>query len=334
MKKQTSHFFKVCAIVALSAVAAVGVATVAGARQGIVSVPLYRGIQGSLDLGSWGSGSAQEVDKPVLVGSRAIRITTQGLYQGGRLTFRQPVDLAPAFANPKTYVRMQARFDATQVGSVGGSRGGPGGGPPAGFGGPGGFGGAGGFGGVETARFAASPFERMRFVLTMADGTQYEMIRPVVVPPSEDPDSYVPLSFPIKAILKKGDGTTAAIPTGEGAKLKEIAIFGDKYQQFIIGEMEVVTDDTEISAASLEEPIVYTEDIITFSGSAEAGASTLRYSWDFDSGDGIQEDAVGRTISHVFKSSGKRTVTLTVSDEDGIKQSDQKSVTFDVLSDK
>ncbi|MBC8136777.1 MAG: PKD domain-containing protein [Fibrella sp.] len=326
MKNQTSNFFKLFAVVALAAVT-VGVATVAGARQAVFSVPLYRGVQDSLDLGSWGSGSAQEVDKPVLVGSRAIRITTQGLYQGGRLTFRQPVDLAPAFANPKTYVRMQARFDTSQVGSVG--RMGPGGGGP-----PEGFGGAGGFGGVETARFAASPFDRMRFVLTMADGTQYEMIRPVVVPPSEDPDSYVPLSFPIKAILKKGDGTTAAVPAGEGAKVKEIAIFGDKYQQFIIGEIEVVTDDTEISAASLEEPIVYTEDSITFSGSAEGGASTLRYSWDFDSSDGIQEDAIGRTISHVFKSAGKRTVTLTVSDEDGIKQSDQKSVSFDVLSDK
>lgn len=338
MKKQTSNFFKVFAAVALVA-ATVGVATVAGARQAVFSVPLYQGVQGSLDLGSWGSGAAQEVDKPVLVGSRAIRITTQGLYQGGRLAFRQPVDLAPAFANPKTYVRMQARFDSTQIGSVGGA-GGPEGrsGPPPGFGGPGGpppgFGGPGGFGGVETARFAASPFDRMRFVLTMANGTQYEMIRPVVVPPSEDPDSYVPLAFPIKAILKKGDGSTAAIPTGDGAKLKEIAIFGDKYQQFIIGEMEVVTDDTEISAASLEEPIVYTDDTITFSGSAEAGASTLRYSWDFDSSDGIQEDAVGRTVSHIFKTGGKRTVTLTVSDEDGIKQSDQKSVSFDVLSDK
>ncbi|MBC7808184.1 MAG: PKD domain-containing protein [Akkermansiaceae bacterium] len=323
MKKQTSNFFKAFAAAALVA-AMVSVATVAGARQGVVSVPLYRGLQDSLDLGSWGSGSAQEVDKPVLVGSRAIRITTQGLYQGGRLAFRQPIDLTPAFANPKTYLRMQTRFDSTQVGSVGGS-GGPGGGPPAGFGG------AGSFGGVETARFAASPFERMRFVLTMADGTQYEMIRPVVVPPSEDPDSYVPLSFPIKAILKKGDGSTAAIPTGEGAKLKEISIFGDKYQQFIIGEMEIVTDDTEISAASLEEPIVYTEDVITFSASAEAGASTLRYSWDFDSSDGIQEDAVGRTVSQVFKTAGKRTVTLTVADEDGIKQSDQKSVSFEVL---
>lgn len=327
MKKQTSHFFKVFAAVALGA-ATVGVATVAGARQGVVSVPLYRGIQGSLDLGSWGSGSATEVDKPVLVGSRAIRITTQGLYQGGRLTFKQPVDLSAAFANPKTYVRMQARFDTTQVGSVGGGPGGPEGGPPPGFGG------AGGFGGVETARFAASPFDRMRFVLTMADGKQYEMIRPVVVPPSEDPDSYVPLAFPVKAILKKGDGTSAAVPNGDGAKLKEIAIFGDKYQQFIVGEMEVVTDDTDISAASLEEPIVYTSDQITFNGSAEGGASTLRYSWDFDSADGIQEDAVGRNVSHVFTKPGKTTVTLTVSDQDGIKQSDQKSVTFDVLSDK
>lgn len=328
----------------------VAVAGVAAARQGVIALPLYQGVQGSLDLGSWGSGSAQEVDKPVLVGSRAIRITTQGLYQGGRIMFRQPVDLAPALANAKTYVRMQTRFDATQVGAAGGM--GFSGGPPPGFSGGAGFpggksgggggqrgggqrgGGGGNFGGVETSKYAASPFDRMRFVLTMVDGTRYEMIRPVVVPPTQDPDSYVPLAFPVKAILKKSDGTSAPVPTGDGAKLKEIAIFGDKYQQFIIGEMEIVTDDTEISAAPLEEPVVYTQDQITFIGSAEGGASTLRYSWDFDSGDGIQEDAVGRNVSHVFRTPGKVTVTLTVTDADGIKQSDQKSVTFEVLSDK
>ena len=324
--------------------ATVGVATVAGARQGAVTFALYSGVQGSLDLGSWGSGSAQEVEKPVLVGSRAIRITTQGFYQGGRITFREPVNFAAAFANPKTYVRMQARFDTTQIGSVGaGGRPGGVGGPPPGFGGPpgssGGRGGSGEFGGVggggvESAKFAASPFDRMRFVLTMADGKQYEMVRPVVVPPTQDPDAFVPLAFPVKAILKKGDGSTAAIPSGDGAKLKEIAIFGDKYQQFLIGEMEVVTDDTDITVSPIEEPVVYVNDTITFGGVAEAGTTTLRYSWDFDSSDGIQEDAVGRNVAHVFKSAGKRTVTLTVTDEDGIKQSDQKSVTFEVTGDK
>lgn len=352
--KRNKTFFS--AFVAFAAT--VSVASVAVARQGTVSFPLFRGVQGSLELGAWGSGNAQEVDKPVLIGTRAIRITTQGLYGGGRITFREPVDLSAAFASPKTYLRMQTRFDTTQIGSVGGGRfpGGPPagmGGPPAGMGGPPagmgggrggrggqgeggefGGGGGGGFGGIQSAKFAASPFERMRYVLTMVDGTKYEMVRPVTLPPTEDPDSYVPIAFPVSAILKKGDGTAATVPTGDGAKLKEIAIFGDKYQQFLIGEMEVVTDDTSISVSPIEEPVVYTNDMIPFNGVAEGGTTSLHYSWDFDSSDGIQEDAVGRNVTQVFKSAGKRTVTLTVSDVDGVKQSDQKSVTFEVTGDK
>ncbi|MBC8143880.1 MAG: PKD domain-containing protein [Armatimonadetes bacterium] len=339
-------------LVGFAALAVVtSIASVALAQAGVVSFPLFRGVQGSLDLGAWGSGNAQEVDKPVLVGTRAIRITTGGLYSGGRITFREPIDLSPALASPKTYLRIQTRFDTTQIGSVGAGGGRPPGvggpppgimgGPPTGAGGRGGEeggnfggGGGGGFAGIQSAKFAASPFERMRYVITMADGTKYEMVRPVTLPPTEDPDSYVPIAFPVAAILKKGDGSTATIPTGDGAKLKEIAIFGDKYQQFLIGEIEVVTDDTDISVSPIEEPVVYTNDVIPFNGVAEAGTTSLRYSWDFDSSDGIQEDAVGRNVTHVFTSAGKRTVTLTVSDVDGIKQSDQKSVTFEVTGDK
>ena len=304
-KQKTQRGF---ALVAATGIALV-VATAAMARQGVVAFPLYRGGAGSVDLGSWGSGSAAETEKPVLIGTRSIRITTQGLYQGGRIAFKAPVDLAPAFASPKTYLRMQMRFDNAQVSQRN-------------------------FRDPFAQRTQTAPFARMRFVLTMADGTRYELIRPLVIPATEDPDSYVPISFPIKAILKKGDGTAFPVPTGDGAKIKEIAVFGDKYNQFTIGEMEVITDDTEISVAPLDEPIVYVNDQITFSGSAEGGASTLHYSWDFDSSDGIQEDAVGRTVTHVFRNGGKVTVTLTVTDEDGIKPKDQKSVTFEVTGDQ
>jgi len=302
MQKQLK---RTVAIYAAIAVAVLGGATIAAARQGVVTFPLYQGGTGSVDLSAWGSGEAKEVDKPVLVGSRAIRITTQGLYQGGMLTFKQPIDLSAAFGNAKTYLRMQARFDTSQLTNLN-------------------------FNDPFAQRVASSPFDRMRYVLTMADGSHYELIRPVVLPRSEDPDSYVPLSFPVAAILKKGDGSKASVPTGDGAKVKSIAIFGDKYSQFYIGEMEVLTDDTEINASPIEEPIVYVNDNVTFSGAAEGGASTLHYSWDFDASDGIQEDAVGRSVSHVFKTAGKVTVTLTVSDEDGIKKPDSTSVTFDV----
>lgn len=297
------------AAIAAAGAVVLAVTTAALARQGVVAFALYRGQEGGVDLGSWGSGSAAETDKTVLIGTRAIRITTQNLYAGGRILLKNPVDLSPAFANPKTYLRMQMRFDTTQV-TQRNSR------------------------DPFAQRTQSAPFDHMRFVLTMADGKQYELTRPLVIPPTEDPDAYVPVSFPIAAILKKGDGTTAPVPTGDGAKVKEISVFGDKYSQFTIGEIEVLTDDTEISVAALDEPIVFVNDQITFTGSAEGGASTLHYSWDFDATDGIQEDAVGRTVTHVFRNAGKVTVTLTVTDADGIKAKDQKSVTFDVTDTK
>lgn len=274
--------------------------------QAPVSFSIFRGDAGNIKLGSWGSGRAEAVKENVLIGDEAIRVTTMGLYQGARLDFSNPVDLTAAFANPKAYLRMQVRF-------VGNSA----------------------FGNSDpndpfVQRVLVSPFDRMRFLLTMADGTQYELIRPVSLPPTEDPDAYVPISFPVSAILKKGDAGNRPAPAGDGAKIKSLGIFGDKYQQFQIGEINVVTDDTSIDVADLEEQIAYTGDELTFAANANGGASTLKYSWDFDDRDGIQEDATGRVVTHVFRNPGKVKVTLTVSDVDGIKQPETKSVELDV----
>ncbi len=53
------------------------------------------------------------------------------------------------------------------------------------------------------------------------------------------------------------------------------------------------------------------EDVIVyFNGSGSTGA--LNYSWDFDASDGIQEDATGINVSHVYAQPGIYTVTLTI----------------------
>jgi len=291
------------AAVALLATALLGAAARA---QAPVSFSIFRGeTGGNVQLGSWGSGRAESVKDNVLVGDAAIRITTMGLYQGARLDFSNPVDLAPAFANPKTYVRLQARFTGTS-----------------------------GYGNTDpndpfVQKVLVSPFQRMRFLLTMADGTQYELIRPVSLPPTEDPDAYVPISFPVSSLLKTGGGNRPA-PAGEGTKLKSLGIFGDVYQQFQVGEIGVVTDDTDIDVAPLEEQIAYVGDELSFAGNANGGASTLKYSWDFNDRDGIQEDATGRVVTHIFRAPGKVKVTLTVSDVDGIKPPKTESVELDV----
>jgi hypothetical protein len=53
----------------------------------------------------------------------------------------------------------------------------------------------------------------------------------------------------------------------------------------------------------------------------------VSYSWDFDSSDGIQEDATGPTPTHVYGDNGIYTVTLTVTDGDGLSATDTMLVT-------
>ena len=273
-----------------------------------ITFSLFKGETGSVTLGGWGSGHADiSQGSRVKVGEYSIKVTTHGTHQGGRIDFAKPVDLSAALANPRCYLRFQVSFNATQdVQDI------------TGF----------------AQKKAAGAFERMRYVFIMADGSQYEVIRPLDVPPSEDPDSYVPQNIPLAALKK-----IAKKPlVGNGAKLVSVVVAGDKYDTFYIGEIDVLTDETEISMADLEDQIAFADNEMTFAGNAEAGASTLKFSWDWDASDGIQEDDTGRTVKHVFPAKSFRdneqihkvVVTLTVTDVDGLKAPQRKTITLDI----
>ncbi len=291
----------------------------AGQNDAAVTIPVFTGQLGdasNVTLGSWGSGAAESSKQSVLIGDNSIKITTQGYYQGARLDFKNPVDLAPALLNPHTYLRFQFKYlgDNSTASSSD---------PRSGGGGSSGF---------EETKHAASPFAHMRFLLIMADGARYELIRPVEVPPTEDPDAYSPLAFPISALVKQlPAGKTLS---GEGAKIKQMAIFGDRYAQFLVGEINVITDETEITSGRLEAPIAFAKQEVTLIASAEGGASTLHYSWDWDADDGVQEDSTGRVGTHTYQPSGKGSktykVTLTISDVDGLKKPTVETVDLDV----
>ena len=291
--------------VLLRAATAAAAQNAAAPAASAVNISLYAGDTANLTLGAWGSGRAEAVTEPALIGGQSIRVTTQGLYQGARIDLKTPVDLTPAFANPQAYLRFQLRFTGTGATQ-------PVYDPATG----------------ETRRSVASPFNWMRFLLTMADGTRHELIRPVEVQGSDDPDSWLPVAFPVGAILKKPGGQSLPAPAGEGARLAQIAVFGDRYEQFYVGEIGVLTDDTEILVDPLEEQIAFVGDQLTFAATAEGGASTLRYSWDFD-GD-KQEDRTGRVAQYYWRKPGKYPVTLTVSDVDGLKKPATATVTIDV----
>ena len=287
-----------------------GMAFAALAQEGAapVTFSLFKGEENSVTLGGWGSGRAEASKSgKVLVGDYSIKVTTHGTHQGGRMDFAKPVDLSAALANNRCYLRFRMSFNATQdVVDI------------TGFG----------------QKKAAAPFERMRYLFIMADGSQYEVIRPLDIPPSEDPDAYVPIQMPLSALKKVARKSL----TGNGAKLASLVITGDKYDTFYIGEIDVVTDDTEISMSDLDDQIAFADNEMTFTGDAEGGTSTLKFSWDWDASDGIQEDDTGRTVKHIFPTKlfrdgeqvHKLVVTLTVTDVDGLKAPQRKTLSLEV----
>ncbi|MDP2216034.1 MAG: PKD domain-containing protein [Methanolobus sp.] len=67
---------------------------------------------------------------------------------------------------------------------------------------------------------------------------------------------------------------------------------------------------------------------VTFNGGSSTDDKGISsYSWDFDASNGIQSDATGKTVSRVFNTAGKFTVTLTVTDTIGQRSSDTLIVT-------
>ena len=101
---RTPRLFGHHMVAAIAATALAGVLMpLATAQDGSqpVTFTLYRGEgdSGNIALSSWGSGKAEPTTENVLLGDAAIKVTTHGMYQGGRIDFKSPVDLAAAIAN-------------------------------------------------------------------------------------------------------------------------------------------------------------------------------------------------------------------------------------------
>src|SRR5262249_4979323 len=87
-------------------------------------------------------------------------------------------------------------------------------------------------------------------------------------------------------------------------------------------------DETPIRVDELNERTVPVNDKVNFTASADAGVSPLKYEWDFNSSDGTDVDAEGRSVTHQFRKSLKDgqgntlpyVVTLRVVDPYGLKK--------------
>lgn len=345
-------------IVALLGIAALALA--ASAQQEVIIFKGNRPADSGLVLSSWGSGDIRETGEAVYIGSTSLQVVTQSFYQGGRILLQRPIALGAFATDPNAYLIFQVRLPGGTGSMYAGMRGyGMPGAPPGMFGpqmgGPAagmrGAGRAGGMvgapgvpgappssatgrrsGGVAGGMPGAPPgmpgygygayrggytppvtttrvMRQMRVVVVTTDGKQYEAVAPFD-PPITDQEGWFPLGVALGAF--KG--------LSPNAQIREIRVFGDAYGVFYIGEIRIATDSTPISGDAGEEQIVAANDLVRLEARASAGITPLRFSWDFDARDGIQEDAVGRVVTTRYRRPGEYTVTLTVTDIFGLKK--------------
>lgn len=72
-----------------------------------------------------------------------------------------------------------------------------------------------------------------------------------------------------------------------------------------------------------------TGEFIYFKGGAYGGSPPYKYSWDFDDSNGIQQDSIQQNPSYVYETSGVYTVTLTITDDEGITDTDTATATIE-----
>ncbi len=148
---------------------------------------------------------------------------------------------------------------------------------------------------------------KLRMVIKTSDGKLSEAILPV-----NSSGRWVRTSIPVKLIpgFSKSNHMISAI-----------AVSGDAPAYFYIGEIRVTTDTTPIQGSinNTELNIGRGTDV-TLTGNAESGITPVEFVWDFDSKDGLQDEAIGQSIVHRFRIPGHFMVTLTVRDIYGVKK--------------
>lgn len=266
---------------------------------------LYKGdtLDGkSISVGSWGSGECEDIAKSGYTGTHSLKITARSLFEGGRIDFIQPVDLTAHFKNPNAYLQLITKMtlDATGVDD------------PY----------LDGFAPAPSTSPSKTPVSRLRVVMKIDGGPMVECQADLAGFKVSD-DGWMTLSFPFSAFKGKKDRPAY--------KISRIVISADGNEPFYVGQIQIVTDTTEITADPGLDQFVAANDDVMFRPASEGGAASMRYAWDFDDKDGLQEDALGEVVYHKYRKPGKYTVTLTVSDAFGIKKPVTKTVKIEVF---
>ena len=253
-------------------------------------VYIYKGdalSESGITVGSWGSGKATESKTKILTGSYSISLITQNLYAGGRLDFAEPVTLYTGGVDKTRYMILTLFFQETQTIN------------PA----------AGAIYAFDIEPYVAPKANKIRLVLVSDKGVKVSIEEPTN--PVDPDDNWVRIGVPLEKLKAAG--------AGDEFKLKRLLMFSDTPSNIFIGEIKLADDASPIKVDSLESQVVAQYDEVLFVTKAEGGVSSLKYAWDYDSSNGIQADSTGLVGRYVYTKSGEFTVTLTVSDADGIK---------------
>lgn len=305
------------------------------------NVELYEGADpetSGIRLSGWGSGRAI-VDRAVkAVGDTSIKIETNGFYAGGRIVFENPRSITDQKADPHGYLEFTIKFQpgtkredrpSTLFPGLGGSGGFPGRSAAGDVGAGGGFPGIPFPGGITPGLGSTSESEDIT-----PDTTRMKVVL------ISDQASYVASNFPVQLNPAREEGWyIVAIPwvafrgmdTASAVRVRELRIFGDNKDTFWIGQIRTTTDDEPIVVEPLDDEEVLVDDPVEFTATASGGISPLQFVWDFDLSDGLQEDAIGRRVTHTFKKPSREVagspgevqpyvVTLTVRDLSGAKR--------------
>lgn len=266
-------------------------------------------------IASWGGGKIEESKDTSLVGGQSLRVESANMFQGGLIILGAPVDLSSASQNKNTLLTL-GLYVMDTAGASGGASGG--GMSPQGSGGGGrgrmgtaGAGGGqrygGGQGGGDSTSVAKVAMSKVRVVLKTSDGKLSEAILPV-----STSGKWIRTSIPVASI--PGFAKTNKMVT-------EIAVGSDAPAFFYVGEISTAQDSTPIQGYLTTTDLNIGKGTeVVLSGSAEAGSTPLEYVWDFNAADGMQDESIGASIRHKFRTPGTFKVSLTIRDIYGIKQ--------------
>lgn len=277
-------------------------------------------------VAAWGGGSGQESTETFLFGGHSLKVTTLDGYQGARITFPTPVSLA---GDNRVFQITLRRGGATLHYDPRTTSTTPPGDTPAtrnGFGGPGQFNNQ--FNNQFNARrnrrrrnFGGAPVEeaplipditQLRLQFVFADGRQVDILRSIPrTPDTTAGDAWYSVNVPIAALKL----------TGGDPMLKSVTLGGDHFGVFFVGRIKLGTD-TPTQALTLEGPdSVSPGQPVTLRVKGSSGLSTLTYDWDLGTDRNGTPPPVGaEAVTRYFDSGQDHTVTVTVTDADGLSK--------------